>query len=150
MENSTRQLPAAGWMSDSWVPAINFVAGCYAVTWLAWAGFHSAAATGKMWAFWAFLLVTVWSPQVIPAEPISHACGWPTIRPESSDLPFNDEWRHPGCQMHGTPLIPPDGEETRTQISLYRSSVVTDGLTCGSDLKAATIQWPFCFTKMAM
>lgn len=65
MESSTRQLPAAGWMSDSWVPAMTFVAACYAVTWLAWAGFHSAAATGKMWAFWAFLLVTVWSPTLI-------------------------------------------------------------------------------------
>jgi len=65
MESSTRQLPAAGWMSDSWVPAITFVTACYAVTWLAWAGFHSAAATGKMWAFWAFLLVTVWSPTLI-------------------------------------------------------------------------------------
>ena len=65
MESSTRQLPAVGWMSDSWVPAITFVAGCYAVTWLAWADFHSAAATGKMWAFWAFLLVTVWSPTFI-------------------------------------------------------------------------------------
>jgi len=52
-------------MSDSLVPAITFFAGCYAVTWLAWAGFHSAAATGKMWAFWAFLLVTVWSPTFI-------------------------------------------------------------------------------------
>src|SRR5258708_19783473 len=52
-------------MSDSWVPGITFVAACYAVTWLAWAGFHSAAATGKMWAFWAFLLITVWSPTFI-------------------------------------------------------------------------------------
>jgi membrane protease YdiL (CAAX protease family) len=65
MESSTRQFPAAGWMSDSWVPAITFVAACYAVTWVAWAGFHSAAAIGKMWAFWAFLLVTVWSPTLI-------------------------------------------------------------------------------------
>jgi len=65
MESSARRLPPAGWMSHSWVPAIAFVAACYAVTWLAWAGFHSAAATGKMWAFWAFLLVTVWSPTFI-------------------------------------------------------------------------------------
>ena len=65
MESSARQLPVAGWMSDSWVPAITFVAACYAVTWLAWAGFHSAAATGKMWAFWAFLIITVWSPTFI-------------------------------------------------------------------------------------
>jgi membrane protease YdiL (CAAX protease family) len=65
MESSARQLPIAGWMSDSWVPAITFVAACYAVTWLAWAGFHSAAATGKMWAFWAFLIITVWSPTFI-------------------------------------------------------------------------------------
>jgi membrane protease YdiL (CAAX protease family) len=65
MESSARRLPAPGWMPGYWVPAITFVAGCYAVTWLAWAGFHSAAATGKMWAFWAFLLVTVWSPTFI-------------------------------------------------------------------------------------
>ena len=65
MESSARQRQAAGWVSHSWVPAIIFVAACYAVTWLAWAGFHSAAATGKMWAFWAFLLVTVWSPTFI-------------------------------------------------------------------------------------
>jgi uncharacterized protein len=65
MESSARRLPSSGWMSHSWVPAITFVAACYAVTWLAWARFHSAAATGKMWAFWAFLLVTVWSPTFI-------------------------------------------------------------------------------------
>lgn len=65
MESSARRLPSSGWMSDSCLPAITFVASCYAVTWLAWAGFHGAAATGKMWAFWAFLLVTVWSPTFI-------------------------------------------------------------------------------------
>jgi CAAX protease family protein len=65
MESSARRLPSSGLRSHSWVPAITFVAACYAVTWLAWAGFHGAAATGKMWAFWAFLLVTVWSPTVI-------------------------------------------------------------------------------------
>src|SRR2546429_1464203 len=65
LESSARQFPAAGWMSHSWVPAVTFVAACYAVTWLAWSGLHNAAATGKMWAFWIFLLVTVWSPTFI-------------------------------------------------------------------------------------
>jgi len=65
LESSARQFPAAGWMSHSWVPAVTFVAACYAVTWLAWSGLHSPAATGKMWAFWTFLLVTVWSPTFI-------------------------------------------------------------------------------------
>jgi hypothetical protein len=51
MESPARQLPAAGWMSHSWEPAITFVAACYAVTWLAWARLHSAAATGAFGVF---------------------------------------------------------------------------------------------------
>jgi membrane protease YdiL (CAAX protease family) len=63
--SSVVQLQTARWTSRSWLPAVTFVAACYAVTWLACVGFRSAAADGEMWAFWAFLLVTVWSPTFI-------------------------------------------------------------------------------------
>jgi membrane protease YdiL (CAAX protease family) len=58
-------LQTARWTSRSWLPAVTFVGACYAVTSLACVGFRSAAANGEMWAFWAFLLVTVWSPTFI-------------------------------------------------------------------------------------
>jgi uncharacterized protein len=63
--SSIDQLKTARWTSRSWLPAVTFVAACYAVTWLACVGFYSAAANREMWAFWAFLLVTVWSPTFI-------------------------------------------------------------------------------------
>jgi membrane protease YdiL (CAAX protease family) len=51
--------------SRPWVAAVMFVAACYAVTWLACVVFRSAAANREMWAFWTFILVTVWSPTFI-------------------------------------------------------------------------------------
>jgi membrane protease YdiL (CAAX protease family) len=63
--SSIGQRRTAQWTFHSWLPAVTFVAACYAVTWLACVGFRSAAANGQMWAFWAFILVTVWSPTCI-------------------------------------------------------------------------------------
>jgi uncharacterized protein len=51
--------------TPDWLPIIAFVVACYAVTWLACIGFRRAAANGEMWAFWTFLLVTVWSPTFV-------------------------------------------------------------------------------------
>lgn len=59
------QNQAASWIFRAWLPAVTFVAACYAVTWLACFGFRDAAANGRMWAFWAFILLTVWSPTFI-------------------------------------------------------------------------------------
>jgi len=42
------------WLDVTLLGASNHLCrSIYAVTWLAWAGLHSAAATGKIWAFWA-------------------------------------------------------------------------------------------------
>jgi membrane protease YdiL (CAAX protease family) len=63
--SSVVQRQSARWTPRPWLPTVTFVAACYAVTWLACVGFRSAAANGQMWAFWAFILVTVWSPTCI-------------------------------------------------------------------------------------
>ena len=42
-----------------------FVLAAYGVTWLACLSLRSAVAAGKLWAFFTFLFITVWSPTVI-------------------------------------------------------------------------------------
>jgi len=48
-----------------WLQVATFVVITYAVSWVALLLLRNAAESGRAWAFWIFLLITVWSPTIV-------------------------------------------------------------------------------------